>query len=118
MNETRSEKIQDVRDLLTFVEDNPEIPMPYFGIFNSFADDASDLDSLARTMAPCEKGVVGTYFLLNRKFGSVTLSMNFSRDMVCERIVIGTEEVPVHTIPAYTKEIVEWKCPDGVLRQL
>jgi hypothetical protein len=113
----RSEKIQNVRDLLTFIEDNPEIPLPYFGQFNSFAYDEEEMDTLARAMAPCKKRFDDTYFALEREFGTVTLSVNFSRDEVCERIVVGTEDIPAHTIAAYTKEIVEWKCPDGVLRQ-
>ncbi len=114
----RLEKIQEMREVLTFLDDNPEIPLPYFGMINTFAfDDEDDVGTLARIMSPCEKNTGGGYFSLDRKFGSTTLSVNFDREEVCERIVVGTEQVLAHTVAAHTKEIVEWRCPDSILRQ-
>lgn len=114
----RLDKIQEIRDLLTFLDDHPEVPLPYWDSVHAFTDtDEADLDTVARAMAPCQKSVDSNYFAFERKFGSLEFSVNFAREEVCERVVVGTEQVPAHTVAAYTKEIVEWNCPDGVLRQ-
>ncbi len=114
----RATQITEMRDVLSFLEDNPKIPMPYFGMINSFAntDDGDDVNDLARIMAPCRKDASQGYFALIRSFGSTTLEINFEREEVCERIVMGTEDVPEKTTAAHTREIVEWRCPDGILR--
>jgi hypothetical protein len=114
---SRETKIADMREVLQFLEDNPKIPMPYFGMVDVFVREADDVDGLARAMAPCNKKVGGSYFSLTRAFGSVSLEVNFDREQVCERIVTGSKDIPEKTIEAHTEDIVEWKCPDGVLRQ-
>jgi hypothetical protein len=113
----RIDKLQEMRDLLDFLQEHEEIPLPYFGMVNSFVYDEIDVDTAARIMAPCDKDIGGSYFSLNRKFGSLEFSVNFAREEVCERIVVGTKEIPARTIEARTEEIVEWNCPDGVLRR-
>lgn len=116
--ESRVTRITEMRELLLFLESNPEIPMPYFGQMNAFGyKEDGDVDTLARVMAPCSKEINGGYFSLVRDFGSIELAVNFDREEVCERIVVGTEKVPAKVIEEYTKEIVEWRCPDGVLRR-
>jgi hypothetical protein len=115
----RAEKIRAMRRLLTFVEANPELPLPYFSQLDAFAhldDDGYEVKELTRIMSPCTKRGMGTFFTLIRDFGAgVMLHLNFPREDVCERVVIGTEEVPEKVIPAHVQEIVEWKCPDGIL---
>ncbi len=113
---SRETEIANMREMLRFLEDNPAIPIPYFGMINSFANEDADVDTLARAMAPCKKEVGKGYFSLTRDFGSVELSINFDREQVCERIVVGSKEVPEQTIKAHTEDLVEWKCPDGILR--
>lgn len=115
---SRETKLADMREVLRFLEDNPEIPMPYFGMVTAFVYGEGDVDALARAMAPCKKDVASGFFSLTREFGSVELSVNFEREQVCERIVIGSKEVPEKIIEGYTEDVVEWKCPDGVLRQV
>jgi hypothetical protein len=56
------------------------------------------------------------FLRLTKRFGTVKLRAVFSRTEVCERIVLGTEEIPEYVqpekvIPAHVKEIVEWRCP-------
>ena len=113
--EHRTKEINDMKAVLDFLEANPAIPIPYFGVLNAFGE-AKDLDTIARALSPCNKSSDGGFYSLSRKFGDKVLSVNFAHEAVCEAIVVGTEEVPEQITRAYTKEIVEWKCPDGVLR--
>ncbi len=114
----RLDKLQEMRDLLAFLEKFEEIPLPYWGMIYAFTDtDEVSVDMVARAMAPCDKKLSDSYFSIERKFGSTKLSVSFLRAEVCERIVVGTKEVPARTIEARTEDIVEWKCPDGVLRR-
>lgn len=115
--ERRRAKIAAMRSLLDFLEENPIIPLPYFGTLNAFADTGEvSVADIARAMKPCDKSVSGDFYALSRIFGdSITFDVNFERDEVCERIVVGTEDVPEKVTPAFTKEIVEWVCPDSVL---
>ena len=113
----RATQITEMRDVLSFLEDNPKIPMPYFGMVDSFANTQyDDVNDLARIMAPCRKDASRGYFTLIRTFGSTNLEINFDREEVCERVVTGSEEVPETKVAAHTREIVEWLCPDGILR--
>lgn len=115
----RATEIAEMRDVLSFLEDNPKIPMPYFGMVDSFAstENGDDVNDLARIMAPCRKDASRGYFTLIRTFGSTKLEVNFDREEVCEKVITGTEEVPEETVAAHTREIVEWLCPDGILRR-
>lgn len=65
-----------------------------------------------------EKKYDDHYLRLTREFGAVTLEVWATRDLVCERVVVGTEtvEVPdpdalaaVPTVPV-EREVVEWRC--------
>ncbi|KKK68287.1 hypothetical protein LCGC14_2945590 [marine sediment metagenome] len=114
--EQRAAKITGMRAMLNFLETHPQIPMPWFGQNDAFANSGEDIAEIARAMTPVTKGVVGNWYVLKRNFGNdVQLHVNFGRDAVCERIVIGTEDIPEKVIEAYTKEIVEWVCPDTIL---
>ncbi len=105
-----------MREIYDFLEGHPDVPLPYIGVMNAFAE-SQQLSEIARAMAPCNKSTDGGFFSLARKFGSVTLSLNFERDQVCERVIIGTEEIPKKVTEAYTKDIVEWHCPESILGQ-
>ncbi len=113
--EKRQAKIDSMRALLDFLETHPIVPMPYFTTVNAFPKHGSDISKIARAMKPVDKSQLGTLFILSRRFGNVTLEVNFGRDEVCERVVVGTEDIPEKIIPATTREIVEWVCPDSVL---
>jgi hypothetical protein len=57
----------------------------------------------------------GTWLNLVKDFGAFTLEVLYKSELVCERVVVGTENVPEKTVPAHTKEIVEWQCPESLL---
>ena len=111
---TREERINDVREMLDYLEATPDLDLPYMSEFNSYPL-AESISDVARMMAPFTKDATKGLFILRRKFGSVDLEANFLREQVCERVVTGTKEIAEKITPAYTEDIVEWKCPDSLL---
>ena len=110
----RTQKINDVRALLDYLEATPDLDLPVMGEFNLFPDSGS-ISEVARLMAPFTKKSTAGLFILSRDFGSTRIEANFYHDTVCEKVVTGTKEIPERIIPAHTKDIVEWKCPDSLL---
>lgn len=47
---------------------------------------------------------------VRRSFGSVDVRVWTPSSQVCEKVVVGTREVPAHI-----EEIVRWECPDSLL---
>jgi hypothetical protein len=109
---SRQETINGLRQLADYLQARPDVPMPYFGMVNAFGQ-ASELSVVARAMGEFAKDHNGEFLALVKSFGPVSLHVNFSSSEVCERVVVGTEEVPAK--PAHTREIVEWKCPESLL---
>jgi len=122
MDEYRRDKIRGMREMINFLEVNEDVPMPYFGTFSAFPGD-DEVAGLARAMKPVTKEFGSYYFTLRKTFSEgVKLDMSWSRDEVCQRIVIGTKEVereviPERVIEAHTEDIVEWACPDAILSE-
>ncbi len=69
----------------------------------------------ARALGKADKRHEGHFFSLLRKFGPVRLELTTSREQVCEKVIIGTKEVPEVTYPARTEDVVEWVCSDSLL---
>ena len=104
-----------MRLALDYLESVPEIPLPYFGTLNTFCNEDYDIGELARAMKPVEKVSGLSYYTLRRKFGTIMIDVNFDHEQVCEKVVVSTEEVPARLVEAYTKETIEWKCPESLL---
>jgi hypothetical protein len=116
LKDYRRERIRDMRLALNYLEAVPEIPLPYFGTLAGFADDTDDIGTIARAMKPVEKDGSGTsYYTLRRKFGTITVEVNFAHEQVCEKVVLRTETVPARLVEAYEREIIEWQCPPSLL---
>ncbi len=111
----RAEKIESMRKVLEFLEENPIIPLPWFGTFYSHPESDENLKDITRTMSPCDKEVSNSFYKLTREFGSVSLIAAFNREDVCEKKVVRTETVPAQLVPAFEREIVEWECPPSLL---
>lgn len=78
--------VKGLRELAEFLEQNPEFPCPYIGAINIYVDCKEDLIDLAKVLGTAEKGVVGDWFYLTRKFpGKISLEVNIARTKVCER---------------------------------
>lgn len=71
---------------------------------------------LALTLTPVEKVYNGEWFDLRKRFGPVVLEFTVNRSVVCEKKVVGVEEVPERVLAAHTREIIEWECNDPILK--
>lgn len=112
---TREEKIAGLRALAAYLEAHPEVPVPVLGRMYAFAT-KDKLRAIARALRSATKTASGDYFALEKSFGPVILQVNFPRDQVCRRVVVGVDHVPEKTIPAHIVERVEWFCPESLLR--
>lgn len=116
-----------LNDLITVVDwlrVHPEIPLPNIETLTIYAWDSKERAAqLAKAMGTCDKSSDETFFRLTKSFGSVKLAGVFSRQSVCERVVVGTKEIeseeadPV-AVAALPKvkvkkqvDIVRWECP-------
>ena len=108
MSDERAKWIEGLRELASFLEGNPDLPLPqaFYGLVWSSSKDCTF--NLAKGRGPWHKYFSGSYAYLSRRFGPHEYSFGLTRDLVCERIVTGTREVPAS--PARIEEIVEWKC--------
>lgn len=114
-----------LRDLADFIEVHPDIAFANLGgsEYNKayvFCNDADHMASVRRTIGGrWTKNVDTNYFNLNGKVGEAFVQLTVSRNIVCERVVVGTETklVPDPEAPKVEveQEIVEWVCPDSLL---
>ena len=115
----RLQKLNDVRAVLDWLETHPEVDLPYGidcgGFLIASVDKREQLRDLARTFGECEKEYSDDSFYLRKWFGGSSLYAFARRAEVCERVVVGTEEIPARIQPAYTRELVEWRCADPLL---
>lgn len=116
MNRNR-ELIDGMRAVADFLESKPELPHISFSqVLNIFVETKEELVGVARMVGgELEKKVITNYFFLRRNFGAFCLDINCERDAVCERVVVDKIEHPETVQPAWTEEIVEWRCPEAVL---
>lgn len=106
----REEFIQGLRDLASFLESNDSLPVPYCYTVGAFVEDGQPFKEAARSIGAARKIFDDTYMSLNRTFGPVSYEVSIRREKVCERRVVGYEDVP-----ARRREIVEWECKDSLL---
>lgn len=99
------ETIAGLKEMIAFLEDNPEIPLPtnseeqviHFWSFMDLAKE--DFLATAKALGTFEKKVDGDKFLLMKKFGAVTLTASIDRSKVCTKTTV-IKSVPVD----------EWEC--------
>lgn len=111
---SRLETIDGLRALADYLEQRPDVPLPYLGSLHAFPN-ASELQTVAKAMGGFTKTHDGAFLTLVKDFGAFRFHVNFASEAVCERVVVGTEDVAEKVVPAHTVEIVEWKCPESVL---
>lgn len=116
-DKVRQNKIDGMRELLDLLEAQPIIPIPSFFEVNVWIHkDGASISDLARALKPVNKKSLGSNYILERVFNdNISLHVNFDREEVCERVVVRTEEVPAQLVEAYTREVVEWKCPESIM---
>jgi len=114
----RQQAINDSRVLLDWLEAHPEVDLPYnvqYGMLIASVNTKDELATLARAFGECEKEFADDSFYLRKRFGSTQLYAFTARQQVCERVVVGTEEIPEQVVPARVREIVEWRCAEPLL---
>jgi hypothetical protein len=112
-----------LRELADLIARNPELApvadnrllMFVLPDFDSDEPAAAMFARLARMLGGTRtKDADDTYVTVTRKFGPLAVDVYTTRDLVCERVVVGTEtvEVPDPNAPKVTveREVVEWKC--------
>lgn len=120
---THAEYVDSLRQLADFYEAHSEIPLPggaaEMRIYQ--VNSRKDAATLARAFGACEKEYTDDLFYITKKIGAISLCGVFTRNEVCERVVVGTRIVPERVVPAIQaqpeqvipeqeEEIYEWKC--------
>ena len=121
---TQKKNSQGLREIADFYDAHPELKLPYNDNISVYNLKGEELADFARAMGKAEKVVDDWSFQLVKTFPSGrTLRTYTGRENVCERVVVGTETVAAQLIPAKeavlipatTKEVVEWRCPESIL---
>ena len=121
---THSEWIQGLRDLADFMETHPEIGTPSCTTMVHCWPDAPNIKERMAEIARIPGGWIKDVdqsenyasYRLERKFGSMLLSVTAWRDEVCERVQVGTkiqEARPQTVLPATPEKevpVYEWHC--------
>lgn len=125
MKMTHTEYANALRRIADFVEVHTDLPVPYLSNMSLYEwTNGKELcANAAKAFGTCKKESSDNYFSVKKDFGGITLTATTFRKNVCERVVVGTEQVPEtvvpatpsQVIPAHTREIVEWKCPESLL---
>lgn len=112
--------IAGLRELADFIEDNPEFAeladtTLNLYVANWYEDADRQFADLARKLGGHRtKSANERYLHVTRMFGPLEVSVFTNREVVCERVVVGTEtvEVPDPNAAKVTveREIVEWEC--------
>ena len=112
---TNSEYVSGLRKLADWYEENEGVALPESVITVYGAHSKEEAAHLLRALAPCEKTYSDGLFEIRKTFDGIKLRFVFMREAVCERIVVSTEVVPEKIEPAYTREVVEWRCYEPIM---
>lgn len=115
---------RDLRALADFYDEHPDFPRPNMTLHTFLHGDAKKgLALAARQLGTADKYIDETWYELRRAFGSIMLTVNAYRNEVCEKVLVGTKDIPeqyipakpAETIPAHEESVYEWQCPDSLL---
>mgnify|MGYP001558595815 CR=1 FL=1 len=110
---THQEYAAGLHHLADWFAAHPDVPLPDDPI-RVFAgcNNKSVMGRIARALGKAEKVQEpdSNLFRVCGDFGGIRVEWISLLSDVCERKVIGTEEVPAEIVPAHTREIVEWEC--------
>lgn len=117
----RGEYIAGLRDLADWLEANPHLPLPWTGsTLDPFQLGAwlekTEIAAIARALpGPVRKEFNTSTMGITATFRGLYVRAYAGRDEVCERVVVGTEQVAVPAVEAQPerveeREIVEWRC--------
>ena len=115
------EVVSGLRELADFIERDPDFaelywPGPALLFVASWEKDAAArFGDLARRLGGHRtKSVTERHIEVTRQFGPISIQVYTSREVMCERVVVGTETVEIADPEApkvkVDREVVEWKC--------
>ena len=126
----RQDRIDAARKLLDWLEARPDVPLPFelgcglasFNIYVYGHTAQRDMADIVRTGGAWHKRILGDRFEMMQLFGhEISLTISADQKDICTRVVTERKVIPAHTIPARdipeaVEEVVEWNCPDSLLR--
>ena len=135
MTDSQREALDGWKELVAHLEANPELIdiIGYHKIYAFFhKKDGPEFARRAMLLAPFTKSTDESYFNVERDFGpNLTIQLTARHELICEKVVVGTEEVEVverdealvsealAAIPTTkvtkTIEHTEWKCPASLV---
>jgi hypothetical protein len=109
--------VRDLRAIASWVEKHPELGAPYLQRIDYWPD-KGDMRKFVSAFGKSEKVVLAdAYFILRKHFGDIRLEATWAREQVCERVVVGQEQVEEEVVVSQTKELrkvtkekIEWRC--------
>jgi hypothetical protein len=110
----RTDYVNGLRAIADMLDTHDDVPLPNAS-FNIFCTDVNEIAAIRRDIGgQWVKEATDSWFWLRRAFGPHRFDLNTARDVVCERVVVGTKQVdiPDPAAPKITvdEEIVEWVC--------
>lgn len=116
--EKRADYIEGLRAIADMLETHGDIPLPVASTFTTFfsGDDApAQMAAIRRVIGGrWTKTATDSWFWLRKPFGPHEYDLTAARNIVCQRVVVGTEQVeepdPEAPKVVVEKEIIEWRC--------
>lgn len=117
---THLEYAAGLRAAAEFYENHAEIKMPHeMSVTNYSTHSKKDAADVLRAVGECQKDYSESQLTIKKEIApGFFLRFVFSRERVCERVVVGTKIIPSHvlpargetTVPERIEEMVEWRC--------
>ncbi len=110
----RRATLAGMRDLLWFLEQNPDVPMPKFE-FTEWVWNKADLLAKGRALGTVAKEVGSGTFTLSKHFSKdVALKISTYQSNVCEKKVVGQKTVEYRpaqaAIEEHQEDVYEYDC--------
>ena len=119
----RATIITDLREVLTWLENHSEVPLPYnLTELTIYPSGKEELVEVAHAMGNFKKSSDEHFFHIERTFNSVKVIATEWREKVCTRRQVGTKKIEEKVATAYEvmeKEVpvYEWECPESFLNE-
>lgn len=113
-SDERKTQLNGMRDMLWFLEQNPDVDLPNF-TFVTWVWNKADVVQAARLMRPVKKSVQHGTFALTREFApGVSLATKTYQSYVCESRVVDKkwidEEPAREAVAGHYEDVLEYDC--------
>jgi hypothetical protein len=110
--------------LSTYYATHPDAPTPYLAQTEYIWISGTPEEYKAIGAGEKKYSDDNFFFTVELIPGVITLNFSTNRENVCTKRVIGTRIVPEHILPGtpsqiiaeHTEEIIEWDCPESLLK--